>query len=424
MQAAERLARGGRLIYAGAGTSGRIAAQDAAELPPTFNWPYERAVPLMAGGESALLRAAEGAEDDRESSQGGAVTQLGAGGDDVVVALAASGRTPFAIAALDEARAVGALAIGIFNSPGAALGAASDIAILLDTGPEFIAGSTRMKAGTAQKAALNCLSTGIMIRLGFVYRGKMVEMRTSNVKLRERAELMVAELAGVGRSSARSALAGANGDIKLATVMLLKSLSAADAAALLASRGRPAPRRAAAIFGNLRRALPCPAVAYRLEVKSAADCLAESSVRRSFVYPFILGSHRPGYPEVSFQPREQNEKASLFCLGRGYRRGPLRFRRQPVIGRPCRRGDCRRHARLHGWHGRGRWPGPELSLLRRRLWPLARVMAISGALAIGVGASMSAPVSRLMATATIRVTTPISVATGARTAAGSSLSGI
>lgn len=240
--AALRLAEGGRLIYAGAGTSGRIAAQDAAELPPTFNWPYERAVPVMAGGESALIRAAEGAEDSRELAEE-ALRDLDVGPRDVVIALAASGRTPFAIAALDHARSVGALAIGIYNNRGGKLGEAADIAILIETGTEFIAGSTRMKAGTAQKAALNCISTGVMIKLGFVYRGKMVEMRASNIKLQERAVLMVRDLTGADIDTARRAF-DEGGSIKAATVMLLKSVSGQEAEALLA-----------ATKGNLRAAL-------------------------------------------------------------------------------------------------------------------------------------------------------------------------
>ena len=240
--AAARLAAGGRLLYVGAGTSGRIAAQDAAELPPTFNWPYERAIPVMAGGEPALLRAVEGAEDNGEAARQ-ALQALKLVRNDVVVALAASGRTPFAVAALDYAREAGALAVGIFNNAGSKLAAASELPILLDTGAELVAGSTRMKAGTAQKAALNCLSTGIMIRLGYVYRGKMVEMRISNDKLRERAVTMVADLAGCDLPAAGAALAEA-GSIKLAIVMLLRSLPKTDAEAALA-----------AAHGNLRRAL-------------------------------------------------------------------------------------------------------------------------------------------------------------------------
>ena len=241
--ATERLRDGGRLIYVGAGTSGRIATQDAAELPPTFNWPYERAIPVMAGGDAALVRAVEGAEDDAGAARR-ALADLSLNGEDVVIALAASGRTPYAIAALEYAREIGALAIGIYNNPGGRLGEVADIAILVETGAELLAGSTRLKAGTAQKVVLNCISTGIMIKLGFVYRGLMVEMRATNRKLKERAELMVAELAGCDVDTARGTLAAADGSIKTATVMLVKSVPKAEAEALLAAGG-----------GNLRAAL-------------------------------------------------------------------------------------------------------------------------------------------------------------------------
>jgi len=238
-----RLAAGGRLIYAGAGTSGRIAAQDAAELPPTFAWPYDRAIALMAGGGQALQQAAEGAEDSTEEARA-ALAGLKLERNDVVIALAASGRTPYAIAALEYAREVGALAIGIYNNREGKLGAAADIAIVVDTGPEFLAGSTRMKAGTAQKVALNCLSTAVMIRLGFVYRGKMVEMKPTNAKLVLRAGRIVADLAGCELDVAAKALEEAGGSIKLATVMLLKSLPRPEAEALLAAG-----------HGNLKAAL-------------------------------------------------------------------------------------------------------------------------------------------------------------------------
>lgn len=241
--AAERLAAGGRLIYLGAGTSGRIATQDAAELPPTYNWPYERAITLMAGGETALNKAAEGAEDSEDE----AVRRLEAahvGPNDVVIGLAASGRTPYVIAGLGFARGRGALTLGIFNNRGGKVGEVCEIPILLETGAEFVAGSTRMKAGTAQKAALNCISTGAMIKLGFVYRGLMVEMRPTNVKLNERAALMVADLTGADIETARKTLAEADGVIKLATVMLTKSLSREAAQAVLDAAG-----------GNLRKAL-------------------------------------------------------------------------------------------------------------------------------------------------------------------------
>ncbi len=240
---AQRLGRTGRIIYLGAGTSGRIGAQDGAELPPTFNWPYERAVTLMAGGPGALVRAVENAEDSTTAAAA-SLDELGLAASDVVIGLAASGSTPYVVAGLEHARQQGALTIGMLNSAGSKVGEVCDIAILLDTGPEFLAGSTRMKAGTSQKVALNILSTGVMIRLGFVYRGKMVEMRATNAKLRERSVRMVSELTGATPELARQTLEQADGVIKLATVMLLKSLGRTDAEAVIA-----------AADGNLRKAL-------------------------------------------------------------------------------------------------------------------------------------------------------------------------
>jgi N-acetylmuramic acid 6-phosphate etherase len=234
--ATERLRDGGRLIYAGAGTSGRIAAQDAAELPPTFDWPYERAVPVMAGGEQALLRAVEGAEDDGAAARQ-ALKELGLTAQDVVIGIAASGNTPFAVAALEYARETGALAIGVYNNRGGRMAEVADVHVLIETGAELLAGSTRLKAGTAQKVVLNCISTGIMVRLGFVYCGLMVEMRPTNAKLQQRARRMVAELADCGEDAAAAALAEAGDSIKLATVMLVKGLSRSEAEALLRAGG-------------------------------------------------------------------------------------------------------------------------------------------------------------------------------------------
>ena len=239
----EKLSAGGRMIYMGAGTSGRIAAQDGAELPPTFNWPYERAITLMAGGQEALVRAVENAEDGRTAATE-ALDGVRVSPRDVVIGIAASGSTPFVVAGLTYARAKGALTVGIINNPGGDVGRAAEIEVLLNTGPEFLAGSTRMKAGTAQKAALNAISTGVMIRLGYVYRGKMVEMVLSNAKLRERAALMVADLTGADVEVARKALAEAGNSIKLATVMLSRSMTRASAEEALRAAG-----------GNLRKAL-------------------------------------------------------------------------------------------------------------------------------------------------------------------------
>ena len=241
--AADRLRDGGRLIYMGAGTSGRIATQDAVELRPTFNWPADRALALMAGGEGALLHAREGAEDD-ESEAVAALDAAGLTPADVVIGVAASGRTPYTVAGVRHARGRGALTLGVFNNRGAALGQAADIAVLLDTGPEFLAGSTRLKAGTAQKVALNAFSTGVMIRLGLVYRGQMVAMRPTNAKLRDRAADMVARLSGSSTDAGRKALAAAGGSIPIATLMLAQALDADTARAAVAAAG-----------GNLRLAL-------------------------------------------------------------------------------------------------------------------------------------------------------------------------
>ena len=237
-----RLEAGGRLIYLGAGTSGRIGAQDAAELPPTFSWPYERAITLMAGGPGALQRAVENAEDSTTAAAE-SLDQLGLIANDVVIGLAASGSTPYVVGGLTHARDKGALTIGIINNPGGKVGAAAEIEILLDTGPEFLAGSTRLKAGTAQKIALNAISTAVMIRLGYVYGGLMVEMRPTNAKLRERAVRIVAELAGTDEDTAQRTLEEA-GLIKVAVIMLKLRLSKADAEAALGKAG-----------GNVRRAL-------------------------------------------------------------------------------------------------------------------------------------------------------------------------
>ena len=231
--AAARLVIGsGRLIYAGAGTSGRLAALDAAELPPTFDWPHERIALLIAGGAGSLLRAAEGAEDDAAAAET-ELAAIDAGPADVLIALAASGATPFAVSAVKTARGRGVLTIGIANSPGSALLAAGEHPVLLDTGTEAIAGSTRMKAGTAQKAVLTLLSTQVMIRLGRIYQGRMIAMRPTNAKLLARAERMVAELTGCAPAEAAAALQRAGGSSKTATLMILRDLDREEAEALL-----------------------------------------------------------------------------------------------------------------------------------------------------------------------------------------------
>ncbi|KQT34605.1 N-acetylmuramic acid 6-phosphate etherase [Sphingomonas sp. Leaf412] len=238
---AARLRRGGRLAYAGAGTSGRLAVQDGVELTPTFDWPEERLVFLLAGGATAMMRGIEGAEDDGDAARA-AVAQAMLGADDVLVAVAASGRTPYTRAATTAARAAGALTIAIANNVAAPLLIDAAHALLLDTGAEVVAGSTRMQAGTAQKAALNILSTAMMLRLGLVHRGRMVAMRATNAKLRSRAEAMVADLAGVGRAAAAAALSATGYAIRPA-ILVARGATPDEAAARLAAAG-----------GDLRRA--------------------------------------------------------------------------------------------------------------------------------------------------------------------------
>ena len=230
-----RLERNGRLVYAGAGTSGRLAVQDGAELPPTFSWPQGRLLLLMAGGETALVRPVEGAEDAAEHGAE-RVRRHGIGPDDVLVAVAASGTTPFTLACLCEAKRRGALTIGIANNPNTPLLDEAEYAIWLDTGPEAIAGSTRMKAGTAQKITLNLLSSLVMIRLGRVFDGLMVDVQAGNTKLARRSENMLMHLTDRSREEVRDALDRANGSVKLA-VLLLQGCSPEDARAALERAG-------------------------------------------------------------------------------------------------------------------------------------------------------------------------------------------
>jgi N-acetylmuramic acid 6-phosphate etherase len=215
----EKLRGGGRLVYAGAGTSGRLAVQDGAELMPTFGWPASRLVLLMAGGREALLRAVEGAEDEAEEAAA-LVEGHRVGERDALIAVAASGTTPFTLACLREAGSRGALTVGIANNPNTPILDESDHPIRLDTGAEPVAGSTRMKAGTAQRVALTLLSTLVMIRLGRVYQGLMVDVQATNSKLVRRSERMLAQLTGHSPDSVREALRQAEGSVKLALLLL------------------------------------------------------------------------------------------------------------------------------------------------------------------------------------------------------------
>lgn len=236
------LRAGGRLVYAGAGTSGRIGVQDGAELAPTFGFAPERLVLLMAGGEAALTRAAENAEDDTQAGVD-AIASHGIGRDDVVIGIAASGGTPFTLACLEAARQAGACTIAVANSAGGAILQAADHPILVETGAEVIAGSTRMKAGTAQKVVLNLLSSLVMVRLGHVHDGLMVDMQARNAKLRLRAERMVMEITGASLAAAQCALDLCGGRVKPA-VLAVGGLDVAAAEAALAASG-----------GSLRQAL-------------------------------------------------------------------------------------------------------------------------------------------------------------------------
>ncbi|MBB2159276.1 N-acetylmuramic acid 6-phosphate etherase [Gluconacetobacter sacchari] len=238
-----RLRRGGRLFYVGAGTSGRIGLQDGVELGPTFGWPAERLVLLLAGGPQAIFQAAEGAED-REETGRAEVLAHAPDDRDVLFGIAASGGTPYTCAAVAAARACGALTVGISCNAAGRLLREAEYGITIATGPEVIAGSTRLKAGTAQKATLNLLSTALMIRLGHAYRGRMVDMRVMNDKLDRRAARMVADLAGGSDDEIRAALAAAGGNVKRA-VLVRAGLSPSEAEQALARHD-----------GDLRRILP------------------------------------------------------------------------------------------------------------------------------------------------------------------------
>jgi N-acetylmuramic acid 6-phosphate etherase len=244
---AARIRYRGRLVYAGAGTSGRLAVQDGAELMPTFSWPEERLLLLMAGGNEALLRSVEGAEDEVSRAQH-LVREHVIDNKDALIAVAASGTTPFTLACLREAKRRGALTIGIANNAGTPLLEEADHPIWLDTGAEPIAGSTRLKAGTAQKIALNLLSTLLMILLGRVYQGLMIDVQAVNEKLVRRSEDMLVRLTGCSRTDARNALQRAHGSVKLA-VMLLRGCEPEEGVRLIERAGGQL-RAALALIGR------------------------------------------------------------------------------------------------------------------------------------------------------------------------------
>lgn len=242
---ADALSHGGRLIYVGTGTSGRIAALDAAELPPTFGIDPKRIQFVMAGGVRALAAASE-ADEDSQTSGISALAKKNPGKKDVVVGLSASGRTPFTIAALAYARRRGARTIGVACNRNSALERAADLAIVAEVGPEVISGSTRMKAGTAQKMILNMLSTGAMVRLGYVYGNLMVNLRQKNSKMSERALIILQRATGLGRAQVRRLLRHSGQSIPLALVMQEAGVDRKQADKALAAESRHLRRAVAA----------------------------------------------------------------------------------------------------------------------------------------------------------------------------------
>ena len=216
--AVPRLQRGGRIILVGAGTSGRIAVQDGVELAPTYGWPMDRLTFLLAGGREALVESSEAAEDDAALAMQ-EISDCAVTPEDVVIGVAASGRTPYTCAAIEQARAKGGLTIGIANQAGTPLLELAEIALCAETGAEFISGSTRMKAGTAQKIVLNTLSTGIMIGLGRTHNGLMTHMSVSNDKLRRRAVDIISSIAGTSPENSEGALEAAENDLPVAILI-------------------------------------------------------------------------------------------------------------------------------------------------------------------------------------------------------------
>lgn len=223
----QALNRGGRLIYAGAGTSGRLGILDAVECLPTFSTTYE-VMGIIAGGEKAFVRAQEGAEDSMEEGRRD-LEQLHVDDRDVVVALSASGRTPYCIGALECARKAGACCVALSCNRPAELSEYSDIAIEVETGPEILTGSTRLKAGTAEKMILNMISTASMVGIGKVYGNLMVDMKATNLKLEERARRIVSMACGCTQEQASAALSQAEGGIKAAIVMIQADITAEEA---------------------------------------------------------------------------------------------------------------------------------------------------------------------------------------------------
>jgi N-acetylmuramic acid 6-phosphate etherase len=229
-----RLRAGGRLVYVGAGTAGRLAVLDAAELGPTFSVPPGLAEAVIAGGDDALRHPAEGAEDDKDAGAR-VLTSLGVTAMDVVIGVSASGRTPYVLGAIEQARSVGAATIGLSCNAGSPLSSAADHPIELVVGGEVIAGSSRLNAGTAQKIALNTISTSVMVLLGKTYGNLMVDVRPTNGKLRDRAVRIVQAVTGTGPEPAGAALEAAGWDVKVACLIVASGRDVATVAPVLAA---------------------------------------------------------------------------------------------------------------------------------------------------------------------------------------------
>ena len=245
--AADALLSGGRLIYSGAGSSGLMAMADALELPGTYGIAHDRIVILLAGGAASLVDLAGGYEDDRDLAVGDAVA-AGIGPKDCVISVSASGSTPYALAIADYAKEKGARVVAMANNPGAALFADADVAILLQTPPEVISGSTRMGAGTAQKIAFNMFSTLVGIHLGHVHDGHMVNLKADNIKLKGRACRIVSDISGVGIDEAERLLARSEGSVK-AAVLLAAGVEDAGAARAALDKSGQSLRRALKVIG-------------------------------------------------------------------------------------------------------------------------------------------------------------------------------
>lgn len=234
--ATPRILAGGRLVYVGAGTSGRLGVLDGVELLPTFSWPNERALSLLAGGKRAMFVAVEGAEDD--AAQGAKeIMQLALTANDVVILIAASGATPYVLGALQAARATGALTIGFANNPGAPVTLQAEIGITLDTGSEVISGSTRLKAGTSQKVALNSFSSALMVRLHKVYGNLMVDVKPTNVKLLRRTVSLTMHATGRDETYCRRILEECDFHVKIAILAILNNISVSSASEKLQACG-------------------------------------------------------------------------------------------------------------------------------------------------------------------------------------------